>query len=42
MAAEPSAKRLRDLLVDFYSEYDPEKLRRGLDINGIVQWTKRK
>eukprot|EP00924_Labyrinthula_sp_SR-Ha-C_P005301 maker-scaffold_1-snap-gene-27.52-mRNA-1 protein AED:0.01 eAED:0.00 QI:58/1/0.75/1/1/1/4/159/842 len=37
----PTAKRLRDLVVDHFTVYAPEKLQLNLDINGIVLWTMR-
>lgn len=39
--ATPPPNELRQLILKFYSENDPGKLRMGLDVNGIVEWTSR-
>ena len=40
-AGTPAPNELRQLILKFYSENDPGKLRMGLDVNGIVEWTSR-
>eukprot|EP00924_Labyrinthula_sp_SR-Ha-C_P005300 maker-scaffold_1-snap-gene-27.51-mRNA-1 protein AED:0.00 eAED:0.00 QI:215/1/1/1/1/1/2/288/597 len=37
--AMPNGSQLRDLLIDFYTLHDPQKLNSNIDIGGIVTWT---
>lgn len=37
----PEPNRLRALILQFYSANDPGKLKMGLDVNGMVEWTSR-
>lgn len=39
MSAYLDKATLRELVLDFYSTYDPQRLRDGIDISGMVNWT---
>jgi len=36
--AAVSGPKLTELIIDFYTTNDPERMRKGVDINGMVKW----